>query len=71
MVAISGLLSGREYFTKIKSYKNVICYGAGSKGAQTVEILKAYDIVPTLFVDRNRDKWGGYAQVFRLSVMKR
>lgn len=58
MALINGVINGSSYFEKIRNYENIICYGAGSKGAQTVEALKLYDILPSMFVDSDETKWG-------------
>lgn len=55
---LNGLIDCSEYFSDIKRHKNIVCYGAGSKGAQTVEALKAYDITLLVFVDGDKEKWG-------------
>lgn len=52
------LIDTEEYFNKIRLEENVVCYGAGSKGTQSLHLLRKMNIEPKFFVDSNKDKWG-------------
>lgn len=52
------LIDAKAYFFQIQNTHHVVCYGAGSKGKQTIEILRnQYNIFPEFFVDSKADKW--------------
>ena len=52
------LVDAKAYFFQIQNAHPVVCYGAGSKGKQTIEILrKQYHIFPEFFVDSKADQW--------------
>lgn len=59
MEIVKMVTDSEQYFDRIRQHKNIVCYGAGSKGKQTVEILREQNIFPYAFVDSNRDRWGG------------
>ena len=52
------IVDDREYFDKFRQFDHLVCYGAGSKGLQTLELLKKKGINVDYFVDSYRDKWG-------------
>lgn len=52
------LIDTKEYFNKIRLEQNVVCYGAGSKGIQSLHLLREMDIEPQYFIDSNKSKWG-------------
>ena len=52
------IIDDELYYSKIRMYKNIFFYGAGSKGMQTFELLKKKGIKPVAFLDSNDNKWG-------------
>lgn len=52
------LIDTKEYFNQIRLENNVVCYGAGSKGIQSLHLLREMNIEPRFFIDSNKDKWG-------------
>ncbi len=59
MEMIKRVTDFNKYFDTIRQHENIVCYGAGSKGRQTVEILRERNIFPTAFVDGDEKRWGG------------
>jgi len=53
------LVNSDEYFGRLKE-KIVICWGAGSKGKQTVQLLADKGIYPVAFCDNNPQLVGGH-----------
>lgn len=47
-----------EYWININSSKNIICFGAGQKGKQTLALLQKKGIYPIAFCDNNKDLIG-------------
>lgn len=59
MAAIEELIERvSEYWINISSSKNIICFGAGQKGKQTLELLRERGIFPIAFCDNNKDLIG-------------
>lgn len=54
------LNEGDKLIQNLKSAKNLICFGAGSKGVQTLEILRGLKIEPVAFCDNNPKRWGAF-----------
>ena len=52
------IINDKRYFDKIKEHSHIICYGAGSKGVQTVDLLREKGIEPFCFIDSDEKKWG-------------
>lgn len=55
---IENLISSECYFKKIREHEHVVCFGAGSKARQTLPLLRANGIKPSVFCDNNSDLWG-------------
>ncbi len=53
------IVNSDEYFGRLKE-KTVICWGAGSKGKQTVQLLADKRIYPVAFCDNNPQLVGGH-----------
>jgi FlaA1/EpsC-like NDP-sugar epimerase len=58
MKVIDSLVNCNQYFNEMKKYDNIVCFGAGSKGRQSVEILKKFGINPIAYCDNNEELWG-------------
>lgn len=59
MTAIEELIERvSEYWINISSSKNIICFGAGQKGKQTLELLRKKCIYPVAFCDNNKNLIG-------------
>lgn len=52
------LIDSAGYFESLKSNDNIVCWGAGSKGRQTLEILQEKGIRPVAFIDNNSQLFG-------------
>lgn len=59
MNSMADIINPDLYFEEIKSYKNIIMYGIGSKARQTINFLKEKGIVPIEVCDGNEKLWGG------------
>lgn len=53
MEIINKLVNSEAYLQEIRQNDVIVCYGAGSKGAQTIEILRENNIFPVAFCDNN------------------
>lgn len=51
------IIDSEEYFYNLKT-KKIVCWGAGSKGRQTLELLREKGIEPIAFCDNNKDLQG-------------
>lgn len=58
----SMLINSKEYFDGLKNKENVVCWGAGSKGRQTLALLKEKGIGPVAFCDNNPGLAGEYIE---------
>lgn len=70
----SRLVNSKEYFDKLKSKENIVCWGAGSKGRQTLALLKEKGIEPVAFCDNNLQLLGEYIEdvpIFNYEEIKR
>lgn len=56
----SELINDKKYFEELKDKENIVCWGAGSKGRQTLGLLKERDIQPVAFCDNNPQLLGTY-----------
>lgn len=55
---IEKIIDENEYFNRIKRYRNIILFGAGSKARQTVDLLEQRGVTPTAVCDNNSKLWG-------------
>lgn len=55
---IDGVIDGNVYFEQLKNYRHIFLWGYGTKGIQTLSLLRERGILPELFIDNNKDKWG-------------
>lgn len=51
------IVDSEKYFNNLKT-KKIVCWGAGSKGRQTLELLREKGIEPIAFCDNNKDLQG-------------
>lgn len=58
MSIIEKIIDENEYFNRIKRYRNIILFGAGSKARQTVDLLEQRGVTPTAVCDNNSKLWG-------------
>lgn len=52
----------RDTFEGIMGSRRCLIFGAGSLGANMLNILKKNDIEPAFFLDNDTQKWGGFLQ---------
>lgn len=51
-------LDSEKYFDFIRGHRNIICFGAGAKLCQALELLDCVNIKPTIICDSNPMLWG-------------
>lgn len=51
-------IDSEAYFTEIKKFKNIICFGAGGKLREALIIFRKIGIKPTAICDNDPDLWG-------------
>lgn len=70
MDCFSLIIDDKKYFEKLKK-KDICLYGAGTKGRQTLYLLKKKGIEPIAFIDQSAGKYAdGYAGVEVISPEK-
>ena len=65
------IINDKRYFDKIKEHSHIICYGAGSKGVQTVDLLREKGIEPFCFIDSDEKSGVKILLDYRYTVLMR